>query len=205
MKKLLLTSSSKFITGAGLNLFERPLNQIKMAYIITASKKIDDLDYITIERKKFEDGGFDYEEIDIEGKNEDELRKVLKDKESVYVTSGNAYHLLKCARASGFEKIIRELLDKGVIYMGSSAGSYLACPTIEMATWKDSKRDKVNDRCGVTDFTGMNLVPFLVFAHYTPEYKEIVKGKIQELDYDIKILNDSQAVLVKNEEVKVIG
>lgn len=205
MKKLLLASSSKFITDKGLNLFDRPLNKIKIGYIITASKKVDDLSYIAAERKRFKELGFDCEEIDIKGKSEDELREILKDKQAVYVTGGNTFHLLKCARASGFEKIIRELLGKGVIYIGASAGSYLACPTIAMATWKGNKGGKANDRCGLEDFIGMNLVGFLIFAHYTPEYEEMINSKIKKLDYDIKTLTDDQAVLVKGDKIEVLN
>ena len=98
MKTLLLTSSGKFITGPGLDIFGRPLNKMKMAYIPTASKGVDELTYLVEQQRRFEQAGFDYEEIDIEGKNGNELRDILKDKEVVYVTGGNTFYLLKCVK-----------------------------------------------------------------------------------------------------------
>ena len=37
--------------------------------------------------------GYDIEELDLDGKNEKELRKILQDKELVYVEGGNTFYL----------------------------------------------------------------------------------------------------------------
>ena len=87
----------------------------------------------------------------MDGKNEDELREILRGKELVYVEGGNTFYLMKAIRESGFEKVIKELLPKGLIYMSVSAGAYVACPTIEMAGLQ--YQDKYN-RYFRTLFTG---------------------------------------------------
>lgn len=160
MKKLLLASNGSFAIE-GMKLLFDDLGQIKLAYITTASKGVDNLDYLKRHKEKMENLGINFEEIDIEGKNESDLKEILKYKNAVYVEGGNAYYLLKSVRESGFEKVIKELIEKGVAYIGSSAGAYLACPTIEMATWKPKQKN----RFGVTDLIALNLVPFLVTAH----------------------------------------
>lgn len=86
--------------------------------------------------------------------------------------------------------------------MGASAGSYVACPTIEMALWKH--QDKY-DHCGLTDLTGMNLVPFLMSVHYVPEFHDLLKEKTSNSNYLTRILTDEQAILVKDDEVKLLG
>jgi len=126
---------------------------------------------------------------------------LLKDKNAVYVEGGNTFYLLKAVRESGFDKVIKEMIAKGVPYIGSSAGSYIACPTIDMAIWKPKQKD----RFGATDFTAMNLVPFLVVAHYEPELKEILKEKISQSKYDTKLLKDGQAILVEGGNYKLVG
>ena len=75
-------------------------------------------------------------------------------------------------------------------------------PEFEMATWKH--QDKY-DHCGVTDFTAMNLVPFLVTAHYASEYAELLKEKIRQSQYPVRILTDDQAILVQNGSTKLVG
>lgn len=98
--------------------------------------------------------------------------------------------------------MVKDLIEKGVIYLGVSAGSYIACPTIEMTTWKSSD----DDHYGVTDLTAMNLVPFLVCVHYNREkYREGLAESIKTSKYPVKILTDEQALLVRDREVKLIG
>ncbi len=203
MKTLLLASNGDFIYKYGDKIFSKPMSKMKLAYITTASKDVSDETYLKIHKKRMEDLGFNYEEIDIEGKNEDELRKLLKDKEAVHVEGGNTYFLLKCVRESGFEKVIDDLTDKGLIYIGTSAGSYLVTPGIQMSSWKKEKRKK--NQYGLTDFRGFNFVPFLLFAHYLPVHKEMLKEKMKEIKYPIRILKDGQAILVKGKKYKFLG
>ena len=82
-----------------------------------------------------------------------------------------------------------------------SAGSYIACPTIEMGSWK---RDK--DQHGLDDLTGMNLVSFLLSVHYNrEEYREILAERIPTANHPVRILTDDQAFLVKDGNVTLIG
>ncbi len=203
MQTLLLTSSGKFITSQrGLNIFSKPLNRMKMAYISTASKGVDDKSYLEEHKARMKELNFDFKEIDIEGKNEQELREVLAGKEAIYVEGGNTFYLLKAVKESGFGKVIKDLISRGIIYIGSSAGSYIVCPTIEMAAWKHQDRF---DRYGLKDLTALNLVPFLITAHYEPEYKEVIKRGIDNTKYPVKILTDQQAILVQDDQVKLVG
>ena len=203
MKRLLLSSNGGFVIEKGLKLLFDDVSQIKLAYITTAGKGNVNKTYLEIHKELLRKEGYDFEELDIEGKNENELRELLKNKNAVYVEGGNTFYLLKAVRESGFDKIIKELIEKGMPYIGSSAGSYIACPTIEMATWKEPGEEK--DRFGVTDLTAMNLVPFLVKAHYEPEQKELLKEKISQTKYETKILKDGQAILVEDNNYKLVG
>lgn len=180
----------------------KPWREFKMAHVITASKGVTNLEYFERNRAFFKKEGYQSEELDLDGKSEDELREILSKKELVYVEGGNSYYLLKSIRESGFDKVIKELLPKGLIYMGGSAGAYVACPTIEMAGFRH--QDKY-DHYGVTDLTGMNLIPFLLSVHYKPEYRDILEEKISQAKYPLKILTDEQAILIKDGEVELVG
>lgn len=202
MKTLILSSSGQFITANNVDDFlPKKITDCKIAYIITASKKVNDTGYIERHRQKMNELNFSYTEIDITGKNENELRMALDGHDIVMVEGGNTFYLLKAVRESGFTNVIRELIDEGVVYVGSSAGSYIACPSIIMATWSN----RGFDRCGITDFTAMNFVPFLIKAHYTPEMKETLVEKRKNVQYPIRALNDNQALLVRDGEVQLLG
>lgn len=184
-----------------LKILPKPANQIKIAHIITVVNKQEKKDYYYREIKAMQEMSFNVEEIDLEGKTEQALRSSLADKDIIYVQGGNVFWLLKHVRESGFDKVVKELIEKGVIYIGVSAGSYIACPTIEMSFWKREQPEVF----GLTDFTGMNLVSFLMSVHYKPEYKEILMPHISKSKYPVRILTDQQAILVKDNDYQLVG
>lgn len=202
MKTLLLASNGATLTESGIKINGKPLNKFKLAYITTAGNDVPNRGYLERQRVRMTELGFDFTELDIKEKNENELRDFLQDKEAVLVEGGNTFYLLRAVCESGFDRVINDLLSAGLVYMGISAGAYVACPTIEMATWKNPTKF---NRHGVTDFTAMNLVPFLVTAHYTPEYRELLQEKISHCQYPVKILADGQALLVQDSRVKFVG
>lgn len=195
-----MLSSFRLVINGLSPVLGKPFNQFRMAHIVTASKGVTDLVYLERNRAFFKKEGYDIEELDLDGTTEGELRKILEKKEVVYVEGGNTFYLLKSIRESGFEKVLKDLLPKGLIYIGASAGSYVACPTIETSIWKNK-----HDRYGVTDFRAMNLVPFLLFVHYNLEYKALLQEKIPYASYPVRILTDEQALLVRDNTVELIG
>ena len=198
---LLLTSGGTNIQEEILKILPKPANQIKLAHITTASKVEDNISYLENDRTRLIEMGFQVEDIDIDGKNKDDLMLLLKDKDIIYVQGGDTFYLLKKIRESGFDKVVKDLIAKGVIYIGVSAGSYVACPTIEMANWKHKDRNQ----WGLVDLSAMNLVPFLLSVHYIPENDEAIKRGISKTKYPIRILTDKQAILVQNGKYELVG
>lgn len=201
MKTLLLSSTGSITIELLPSIIDKPIKEIKLAWITTASKGVDDLSYLERHKQRMTELGYNFEEIDIEGKEADELKRILENKDVIHVEGGNTFYLLKAVRESGFDNVVKELIEKGVVYVGSSAGSYVACPTIEMATWKKP----VKEQYGVVDFTALNLVDFLVFCHYSPEHKEFLEQEIKNAKYPVRILTDEQALLIKDGEVELKG
>ena len=184
-----------------LKIMPKPPREIQLAHIITASKLEKNRDYVKKDSHALAEAGFQVQEVDIAGMTQAEVRLALKNTEVLYVQGGNTFYLLQQARASGFDKVAKELINRGVIYIGVSAGSYIACPTIEMATWEHQDRNRV----GLEDFSAFNLVPFLVTVHYTPKYRQVLKAAIARAKYPVKILTDEQAILVRDGKVKLVG
>ena len=129
------------------------------------------------------------------------LNEDLKDIDVIYVCGGNAFIYLDGIRKTGLDEKIKEFVKKGKVYFGVSAGSYLACPTIEAATWKYPDRNTIN----LKDLTALNLVPFLITAHFEEKYRSIIEKAARRIEYPIIALNDKQAILVKDKDIKIIG
>ena len=201
---LFLSSNSTFILLEGLKILSKPLDKLNLVWVTTASKGVDDKTYLEKHKQLMGRLRIQYEELDIEGKSPDDLREILQNKDAVFVDGGNTFYLLKAIKESGFEAVLKDLLQKGLVYFGSSAGAYIACPTIETSRWKVSEKD-IKEDYGMTDLTAMSLVPFLLKVHYTPEQKDFLKTKITETSRKVKILADNQAFLVKDEQVIFMG
>jgi len=141
------------------------------------------------------------EDLDFKGKTQGNLELILSDKDIIFVNGGNTFYLLKWARESGFDKVLPSFLRRGGLYVGVSAGSYIACPTIEAATWKHQDRNRV----WITDLTAFGLVQFLITAHFEEKYRVIVDQAAKSTKYPIVALTDRQAVLVRDGKVQVVG
>lgn len=201
--KLILGSDLTFLLKYGYGLTGIPKDQMKIGYVATASKgarnfsqRVKNIIIPTIK-----DAGYYLEDIDIVGKSKDELRNFFKDKNVVHVEGGNTFYLLKAIRETSFDEILKELLNEGKIYIGTSAGSYVMCPTIDVSDWSD----ETVDRFGVSDFTALNYVPFVLRVHYKDEAEELVKEKMKALKYPLRILRDGQGILVEDGKYTFVG
>lgn len=202
MKKLLLTSnglSDHQIIKEFLKLMNKPAKETKVIFIPAASTKnkryqryeIGCLTKLGIEKQNIKTVELDHKIF----------YKEVRSFDVIYVIGGNTFYLLHKIRESNFNKIIKKFLNRGGAYFGVSAGSYITCPTIEAAGWKHADRNTV----GLTDLTALNLVPFLITAHYETKYKSIIKKAISSTKYPVKILGDGQAILIKDSKIKLIG
>jgi peptidase E len=204
-KTLLLTSNGMQMKDEIMKLLQKPAYDITVAFITTAAKPQENLDYVKKDWDIMKDEmGFNVEEVDIEGKKENEVMKLLELKDIIFVEGGNAFYLLKAMRGCNFEKVIRKLLKWGKVYIGSSAGSMVAGRTIKTAGWKNADKNIV----GLKNLKGLNLVPFDIFVHYQSEHAELIKQKIKsprKRRKKLKILTDDQAILVQGREVALIG
>lgn len=204
-KTLLLTSGGMQMKDEIKKLLQKPAYNVTVAFITTAAKPQENLDYLwrdwTIMKEEM---GFNIEEVDIEGKTEVQVMDLLKGKDIIFVEGGNTFYLLNAMRKCNFEKIIRKLLKQGKVYVGASAGSIVAGRTIKTAGWKREDENIV----GLRNLKGLNFVPFDIFVHYQPEHAEIIKQKIKsprKRKKKLRILTDEQAILVQGREVILIG
>ena len=201
--KLFLTSSGidSEIKDDFLSLLPTSPNQIKVAFIPAASYPESDPWYVAKSLMTLQSLGFKTEEVDLRIENLKSLTEKLSATDVIYVDGGNTFYLLDWVKRSGFDKALKDLISTEKVYVGVSAGSYIACPTIEMANCKGRDRNAV----GLTDLTGLNLVPFLLTAHYAMDYETSIRQGSIKSGYPAAALSDGQAVLVDGEKVKVVG
>jgi len=200
--KLILASDGSFLLKYGYELTGIPKDQMSIGYITTAYQvSRNNFQFFENYKNKVKEAGYKFEEIDIDGKSQSEIREFFKDKNVIHVEGGNTFFLLKIMKETGFDKIVKELVNNGIVYIGTSAGSYVACPTIEVSSWNPDGKD----RFGLTDFSAMNLVPFVLKVHYKDEQEELIKEHMKDCKYNLRILKDGQGILVENDKYTFVG
>ena len=106
-------------------------------------------------RRHFGPLGYEVESLHEAG----DARAAVEGAEAVAVGGGNTFKLLRGLYEAGVVELVRERVRAGTPYVGWSAGSNVACPTIRTT----------NDMPVVEppSFDALNLVPFQVNPHYT--------------------------------------
>lgn len=201
--KLILGSDLSFLLKYGYELTGIPKDQMKIGYIITASKGARKFSQIVQENimPTIRENGYLIEEIDIKDKSKEELLNFFKNKNIIHIEGGNTFYLLKAIRETGFDEILKEFLIEGKIYIGTSAGAYVMCPSIEVSDWDD----ETVDRFGLSEFTALNYVPFVLKVHYKDEEIKFVKEKMKTLKYPLRILRNGQGILAEDGKYTFIG
>lgn len=202
---IVLTSSGfkeQAVADAIIKRLPKKPAETKLAHIFTASNVAPDTEYVKRDLAALNKLGFQVADLTLERKTETELYETLKEFDIIYVQGGNGFYLLRHIKESGFDRVIKKLLDEGKWYIGVSAGTYVCCPTIEMHDWKRVR----NERFGLTDISAMNLVPFLVTVHYNRDkYREKLATNIPNATAPVRILTDEQALLIQDGKVELIG
>ena len=98
--------------------------------------------------------------------------EAVQSAEAIAVGGGNTFHLLRELYEKALLESIRARVEAGIPYIGWSAGSNVACPTIKTT----------NDMPIVEPptFAALGLVPFQINPHYTDEQLSNHSGETRE-------------------------
>lgn len=147
--------------------------------------------------------GLNVEVVDLRNYSDDStLKQKLANYDLIWAMGGNTFNLRYEMRRSGFERIIHQLLDEGVVYGGDSAGALVAGISIagvESADKPQFAEEVINE--------GLNLVPFFLlphvdspgYAHVVPIFKDLHQG-----DDNIIELKDSQAFIFDGNSHQIV-
>ena len=173
--RLLLISNS---TNAGEAYLEHPLQEIKSflgskpikaLFVSYAGVTISFDEYTARVRQRFQEIGHGMTSVH----ETDDPVEAVHQAEAIVVGGGNTFHLAKRMQQEGLMEAIREKVLAGTPYIGWSAGSNMACPSIRTT----------NDMPIVEPdgFQALNLVPFQINPHYLDANPEGHAGETREM------------------------
>lgn len=185
MIKILLTStgtSSQKAKDAVLNLLPNLPNK-NVIMVTTASKDKEKNKWNIITKDQLLDLGYENVDfLDLEDRDQVDLSNYG----TIYVCGGNTFKLMKFVAQSNFKDEVIKCLEKGGLYIGTSAGSIIVTPTIRIAGEIDPDENLVN----LTNLDGMNLVDFEVLPHYTSENDLELEAYKKKTNREIKLISN---------------
>ena len=117
-----------------------------------------------------------------------------KDYDVVYVCGGNTFDYLDRIRKTELDKFILDFSKKeDSVYVGVSAGSIIAGPSIEIAGW-GNEGDKNN--INLINLEGLSLVDYILYPHYRRELKAELDSFRLKTGNPIIELQDNQAMII---------
>ncbi len=173
-RRLLLLSNSKNYGEGYLAHAEAAIKSFlgkqikKILFIPFAGVRMSFDDYASGVRDRLQQMGYDLESIHVAGDPKDAVGRA----EAIVVGGGNTFHLLRELYERDLIEIIRARVSDGLPYIGWSAGSNVACPTI--STTNDMPI--VQPR----SFRAFDLVPFQINPHYTDFHTPQHQGETRE-------------------------
>jgi dipeptidase E len=118
----------------------------------------------------------------------------------IWVAGGLTGDLLYWMRRSQFDKTLPDLLNKGAVYVGSSAGA-MVCSKTQYAS------EFLGDlESGASLIPGLGYLDFEISPHYTDEkYEEIKKIWKQKGKCDLYLLKDGEAITLEDGKTEILG
>jgi dipeptidase E len=206
MKRVLLISNST-LYGSGYldhaaSEIEKFLGNVKRVLFIPYALHDRD-DYASRARERFREMGYDLDSIHTAS----DPAKALNDAEAIFIGGGNTFRLLKALYDTDVLHLIASRVAAGMPYIGSSAGSNVAGPTIRTT----------NDMPIVQppSFEALALVPFQLNPHFLDAdpnsthmgetREERILQFLEENDTPVAGLREGAMVLAENDSYLLKG
>ncbi|HEV2913414.1 MAG TPA: dipeptidase PepE [Pyrinomonadaceae bacterium] len=173
-RRLLLLSNS---TNYGERYLEYSASAIRdflggealtVLFVPFAGVRFSFAEYARIVGERFAELGYKLESVH----EASDARLAVRRARAIAIGGGNTFHLLRALYETGLIEAIRSRVSDGVPFIGWSAGSNVACPTIRTT----------NDMPIVEppSLRALDLVPFQINPHYTDEHPPGHAGETRE-------------------------
>lgn len=180
---------------------------IKLALIENAADTYDDghRQWVDDNRAAIQSHSFDVEIIDIRPYKDKqaELKEKLASKDVIWFGGGNTYYLRWLLKDTGVDTMLADLLKKGIVYGGGSAGAIVAGPTLKHFEAADDPNDAPEE---ILD--GLYLTESVVVPHMDNEkFASVIHGindKLKADGYNTVPIGDKQALIIDGDEQRII-
>ena len=202
--KSLLTSdgfTNPEIANKFLELVGKPASNIRLGVVVpNAIESEIELYYYNLHMDIFSQVGLIKQNIQVINLGEKLIYKLLEGMDAIFICGGNTYYILSKMRQFGFNKYVRQYIERGGVYIGESAGSIIAGRNIEVTALCGD----INNIC-LEDLAGLGFIDTAILPHFEEKQSNEVKEFKSRVNYPVVTLSDSQAMLIIDNEERIIG
>lgn len=176
----------------------------KFVCITTAGAPYQETPWIAAEQSALQALGATVHPFCLSRVSASEAEQVIQDSEGVYVHGGNTFYLLQEMQRVGFKESISSYLTSGRPYIGSSAGSIVVGPRIDIIASTDEPEKGPH----VDATKGLGLIDIVPFVHFdVPSYFDAFRVSFENaLKHGINILplRNDQFLVVEGSELRLV-
>ena len=184
-----MVTMEKIIKNEGVNFAKK-----RAIFIPTAGDPYENQDFVEADKLALQRYGIEIIDLDLKNKSECEVRQLIMGADIVLVAGGDTFYLMEKLIESGADKVIKDFINNGGVYIGSSAGSIVCCPTIEGA----EEFDNPGLAPSLKNFNGMNVFNEVIIPHtHKEKYFERVRrasDKLKSQGYKVNKLTDDDVL-----------
>ncbi len=186
-----------------------PADNKKTAYIPNSLDFSDDLERRKISEQsdieQLQALGLEVERLDLRvyfGK-QDELQKKLEEFGVIWVRGGNLFVLRQAMRLSGFDNIMKDLVEKdNILYGGYSAGVCILAPTLKGIDLMDDINAKPYGDNVEIIWDGLGIIDYSIVPHYRSDHRESDQAEkvveyMAENKIPFKTLKDGEVIIIE--------
>lgn len=115
--------------------------------------------------------------------------QAIVEADCLLIEGGNTFWLRKC-----LERYRDAFLSSKAVYVGVSAGAIIAGSSVATALWKGWDDPEVAPEW--TTASGLHLVHFAIFPHYSREWRSVVDDRKSQFGDDTFVIDEHGAIVV---------
>lgn len=173
-----------------LKLFDKEPKDIHMLYITTAvdGENDSDLSWVDEEFQTILDLGILREHI-LEYKIGQDID--ISKFDAIYMMGGNTFYLMSKIREYHFDEVLKNAINQGTIYIGSSAGSEVIAKSIDASLGFDE------NIVGLTDFSGLGFINSVIIPHANKRKEHVLEYE-ETSKYPVIAIENGDGVIISN-------
>ena len=204
MKLFLASSFDKTVS-----LFKQrvPESAKRVVFVANAADPTDDPWWIDLDREAFKKSGFKITEVDLRNVGKDEFERVLENNDILHFGGGSVFYLLSLLKQRDLENLIIDYVKNNkVIYTGTSAGSIIPSPALDLYKYDT---EEVKFYKSESESKGLDLINFVILPHCNnqdmAENNKNVVEHAHKHSIPLLLLHDNQAVWVEDEKLELLS